>query len=102
MVCTCRSQRTSCGSQSFPTTMLVIKLGGKHLLLLSPLSGGSDSDENDPHRLRGLNPWSPVGGTTWEGLGDVALLEEVYHLGASFEVSKAHASPSVSLSVSCS
>jgi hypothetical protein len=34
----------------------------------------------------GLNNCSPVGGTVWEGLGGVALLEEVYHEGI-FEVS---------------
>ena len=36
-----------------------------------------------------LNSCSLVGGTVWEGLGNVALLEEV-SLGLGFEVSKAH------------
>ena len=74
MVCTCRNQGTSCGSRSFPTTMLEIKLGDKHLLLLSPLSACSGSDENEPQGLIGSNTWSPVGGAVWEGLGGVVLL----------------------------
>jgi len=28
-----------------------------------------------------LNSWSPVGETLWEGLGGVALLEELCHWG---------------------
>ena len=28
-----------------------------------------------------LNTWFPVPGSVWEGLGGVALLEEVHHLG---------------------
>jgi hypothetical protein len=35
-----------------------------------------------------LNTWSPVGGTIWEGLGIVTLLEEVCQLRMNFEVSK--------------
>ena len=35
-------------------------------------------DEKSSHRLIYLNTWSPVGGTVWEGLGNVALLEEVW------------------------
>ena len=34
-------------------------------------------DEKGPHRLIHLNSWSLVGGTIWEGLEGVALLEEV-------------------------
>ena len=45
-----------------------------------------------PHRLKHLNDWLSVGGAVWEGLGDVALLEEVCHWG--WEVSRAHAIPS--------
>jgi hypothetical protein len=39
-----------------------------------------------------LNAWSPVGGTVWEGLGDVALFEEICDWGAGwcFEVSTTH------------
>lgn len=32
-------------------------------------------NENDPHRLTGFGPWSPVSGTVWEGVGGVASLE---------------------------
>jgi hypothetical protein len=42
----------------------------------------------------------PVNGTVWEGLGGVALLEEVCHWEVSFEVSKAHTRSSLALSVS--
>ena len=41
-----------------------------------------------------FSTWSAVGGTIWEGLGDVALLEEVCHGALSFR--KTHAIPSVS------
>ena len=34
-------------------------------------------DDNGLCRFVYLNTWFPVGGTVWEGLGDVALLEEV-------------------------
>lgn len=37
-----------------------------------------------------LNTWSPVGRIDWKGLGGVAFLEEVCHLGAGFEALKAH------------
>ena len=40
---------------------------------------------NDPHGLICLNAWSSVGGTVWEGLKDVALLEEVYHCLLGFQ-----------------
>ena len=33
----------------------------------------------DPYRLIYLNTYPPVGGIVWEGLGGVALLEEVSH-----------------------
>jgi len=36
-------------------------------------------DGNGPQRLMCVNTWSPVGKTVWEGLGGVALLEEVCH-----------------------
>lgn len=36
-------------------------------------------NENGPHRLMYLKTWLPVGETVWEGLGGLALLEEVYH-----------------------
>ena len=35
--------------------------------------------ENGPHRLMYLNTWSSIGGTVWEGLVGVALLEEMYY-----------------------
>lgn len=38
-------------------------------------SGGLN--ENGPHRFNCFNAWSPVGGTVWEGLREVALLEEM-------------------------
>jgi len=38
-----------------------------------------------------LNTWPPVGGTTWEGIGGVVLLEGVCQWGVGFDVSKAHA-----------
>ena len=38
-------------------------------------------NENDPCSLIYLNAWLPVGRTIWEGLGGVALLEEVCHWG---------------------
>lgn len=38
----------------------------------------SDSfNKNRMHCLIYLTGWSPAGGTSWERLGDVALLEEV-------------------------
>jgi hypothetical protein len=36
-------------------------------------------DETGPARLICVKAWSIVGGTVWEGLGAVALLEEVCH-----------------------
>ena len=36
-------------------------------------------DVNGPHRHIYLNAWSLTGRAVWEGLGGVALLEEVYH-----------------------
>lgn len=52
--------------------------------------------ENGLHRLIYLNAWFPVGGTVWEGLEGVPLLEEVYHKvgGVGFEVLIAHDIPS--------
>lgn len=40
-----------------------------------------------------LNAWSPVSGTVWDRLGDMALVAEVCHWGwrVACEVSKAHA-----------
>jgi hypothetical protein len=46
-------------------------------------------NENGPHRFIYLSAWSSVGGTLWEGLVGVALLEEVCHWGQASEVSKA-------------
>jgi hypothetical protein len=52
--------------------------------------------KNGLHRLIYLNAWSEIGGLFLEGLGGVALLKEVYHLGGvkreDFMVSKAHLS----------
>ena len=50
-------------------------------------------NENVLHRLICLNIWSLVGGTIWEGLGGVALLQEVYHQW----LQKTHDIPSVPL-----
>jgi hypothetical protein len=38
-------------------------------------------NENGPYMLSYLNSWSSVGWTIWEGLGGMALLEEVCHWG---------------------
>ena len=35
-------------------------------------------NENGPHRLMNLNTRSTLGETVWEGLGSMALLEEVW------------------------
>lgn len=52
-------------------------------------------NENAPYRLDYLNAYFLLGRTVWEGLGDVALLEEMCHWGqAGFEVSKVQAVPS--------
>lgn len=37
---------------------------------------------NDSNRLIYSNTWYPFGGTAWEGLEGVALLEKVCHGGA--------------------
>lgn len=37
-------------------------------------------DENSPHRFKWLNAWQRVGGTIWERLGSVTLME-AYHWG---------------------
>ena len=39
--------------------------------------GGMNEDEQ--HRLINPYSWSSAGGTVWEGLGGVVLLEEVSH-----------------------
>ena len=44
-------------------------------------------NENGPHRLIYLNAWLRVGRTVWEGIGGVALLEEVCHWRAGFDAS---------------
>jgi hypothetical protein len=36
-------------------------------------------NEDGSHRLIYLNTWSSVGGVVWEGLGGMALLEEMRH-----------------------
>lgn len=56
-------------------------------------------DGYNENALRGshfyLNTWHPVGGTTWEGLGNVCgLVKRGVSLGAGFEVSKAYVIPS--------
>lgn len=35
-----------------------------------------NKNENSPHSLIYLNVWTTVSGTVWEGLADMALLEE--------------------------
>lgn len=53
------------------------------LTILSYLHGGmlmrvcGGLNENGPQRFMSLNTWSHVGGTVWEELEGVALLEEV-------------------------
>ena len=47
------------------------------ILLEKHLCGGSN--EKWPPKLICLNTWASVSGTVWEGLGGVALLEEVHH-----------------------
>lgn len=41
-------------------------------------------NENINHRLRYVSAWLPVGGAIWVGLGDVDLMEELYHWGKYF------------------
>lgn len=41
----------------------------------------SGLSEKGTHRLIYLNTWSPVGRSVWEGLGHIALLEEVCDWG---------------------
>lgn len=43
--------------------------------------------ENGSYRLMCLNIWLQAGGIIWEGLGGVALREEVYHWRTGFECS---------------
>lgn len=45
-------------------------------------------NENDSHRLLYLNVWAPAGGTVWERLEGMALLEEICHWRSYFEVFK--------------
>jgi hypothetical protein len=45
---------------------------------------------NSSQRLICLNTWFPVGGTSWEGTGSMAWLEEVGHWKLVFEVLKAY------------
>jgi hypothetical protein len=54
---------------------------------------------NGSHRLIYLNTCPPVGGTVWEGLGGVALLEEVCHWGWALMFQKIHGGSVVSPSV---
>jgi hypothetical protein len=51
-------------------------------------------NENGSHRLVYLKAYSLVGGTVWEVLRGMGLLEEACHWGLGFEVSEAHAIPS--------
>lgn len=57
-------------------------------------------NENGPRRLKYLNAWSLVAGTVWEGLGGVAMLEEVWQWRLSLRVQRLKLFPSSSLSVS--
>jgi hypothetical protein len=56
-------------------------------------------NEDGPHRLICSNVWFPVGGTLWEGLGVVALIEEVRHWGWASRSKKSLPSPGDSLHV---
>ena len=57
-------------------------------------------NENGPQRLKYLNAWSLVAGTVWEGLGGVAMLEEVWHWRLTLRVQRLQLFPTSSLSVS--
>lgn len=48
----------------------------------------------DPHELLSLNSWPQISGTVWERIGDVDFIGGGVPLGAGFEVSVAHATPS--------
>lgn len=52
----------------------------------------SDLNENGLYRRIYLNAWSAVGGTVWERLGGVVLLEAVC-TGSGLEVLKSHSIP---------
>lgn len=54
-----------------------------------PLAFCGGLNANSPHRLIDLIKQFPGGVTVWEGLGGVALFEEMYHWDVGFEVSKA-------------
>ena len=47
------------------------------------------------------NPWSPVGGTVWEGLKSVALLEETYCLGRPLRIQSLVGALSILLHLPC-
>lgn len=42
------------------------------------LTQDSGLNENGLHWLKYLDIWSPVGGTIWEGSGEMPLSEEVF------------------------
>ena len=46
---------------------------------MARLKSKHNVDENSLHSIMHLSVWFPVGGTVWEGLGGVVLLEEVCH-----------------------
>lgn len=54
-------------------------------------------NENDPHRLRCLHTWPPLGGAVWAGLGGSPDGRNV-SLGEGFEVLKATCHSQVTLS----
>lgn len=77
--------RLLCESPSFhyhalndPNCLLVHKVSV--CLALKNMTCGDFSD-NGSSRLLYLNSWSAVGGTTWDELGDMALLEGVCRWG---------------------
>lgn len=49
---------------------------------------GGGLSENSPHGLLYLNTCSPVGRAVWEGLGSMALLEEMRHRGQALRFQK--------------
>lgn len=57
-------------------------------------------NENGPKGLIYLKACATDGGTVWEGLAGVALLEAVCHLRVGVEVSKAHSRPGLTQSLS--
>lgn len=65
------------GMSNLQLTMWPYVVEGSYEYGLTHVTLCGDLNENDSHRLIYMYAWSPVGGASWEGLGDMALLEEV-------------------------